>query len=357
MTRPSTRPPAMRGLRPHELRRALSKEPPGQLYFCVGEEPYLAAEALGLLRGAAIGMEDLFNYHRFEAGDTPIDEIIAAAATLPVFAPRRLVVLTRAEALKTEEQETLAAALDTPAPTTCLVIIAAKADQRRRLFSSLPQRAVVINCQPLLERELPAWLNGQATALGLQLAPEVVHALIEQTGTSLHALVNEMEKLRVHAVGGESPTPLKIGPEALAQLTAHGRHHSVFELTDAAGERRLADALVIARHLLDEGEQPVGLVAVLTRHLRRLWLAKGSLDQGDTPAALATRLGVMPRYAESLTRQAAGFEAPHLQRLLARCVVADAQLKGGRLLKGQVIESLLIEVCRGLPGPLMVTPV
>jgi DNA polymerase-3 subunit delta len=354
----------MRGLRPHELRRALSQQPPGQLYFCVGEEPYVAAEALDLLRGATIGMEDLFNYHRFEAGETPIDEIIAAAATLPIFAPRRLVVLTRAEALKTDEQEALAAALDAPAPTTCLVIIAAKADQRRRLFSSLPQRAVVINCQPLLERELPAWLNGQAAALELQLAPEVVHALIEQTGTSLHALVNEMEKLRVYgsaraealAQPGGEVTLLKIGLEALAQLTAHGRQHSVFELTDAAGERRLADALVIVRHLLDEGEQPVGLVAVLTRHLRRLWLAKGGVDQGDTPAALAKRLGVMPRYAESLTRQAAGFGAPHLQRLLTRCVVADAQLKGGRLPKGQVIESLLIEVCRGLPGPLMVTP-
>jgi DNA polymerase-3 subunit delta len=223
---------------------------------------------------------------------------------------------------------------------------------------------VVINCQPLLERELPAWLNGQAAALGLQLAPEVVHALIEQMGTSLHALVNEMEKLRVYgsaraealAQPGGEVTLLKIGLEALAQLTAHGRQHSVFELTDAAGERRLADALVIVRHLLDEGEQPVGLVAVLTRHLRRLWLAKGGVDQGDTPAALAKRLGVMPRYAESLTRQAAGFGAPHLQRLLTRCVVADAQLKGGRLPKGQVIESLLIEVCRGLPGPLMVTP-
>jgi DNA polymerase-3 subunit delta len=358
----------MRGLRPHELRRALGKQPPGPLYLCVGEEPYVAAQALDLLRAAAVGTDDLFNFDRFEAGDTPIDAIIAAAATLPVFAPRRLVVLTRAETLKTEEQEALAAALDAPAPTTCLVIVAAKADQRRRLFSSLLERAVVINCRPLLERELPAWLIAQAEALGLRLAPEVGHALIEQTGTSLHALINELEKLRAHA--GTAPstrtdaaaqrgahTPLvMVGLERLAQLTAHGREHSVFELTDAAGERRLADALVLARRLLEQGEQPVGLVAVLTRHLRRLWLAKGAGGQRDTTAALAARLGVMPRYAESLARQAAGFDAPHLQWLLTRCVVADAQLKGGRLPKAQVIESLLIEVCRGLPGPLMVTP-
>lgn len=349
----------MRGLRPHELGRTLKKQPPQPLYFCLGEEDYLAAHALELLRAAAVGPEDFFNYQRFDAGGSPMVEIINAAATLPAFADRRMIVLTRAEALPADEQALLAAHLETLSPTTCLVVTAAKADQRRRLFSVLLQRAVVINCQPLLERELPAWLNSQATALGLQLSTEVVHALVEQTGTSLHALTNELEKLRAHTAGLESHThaaPVKIELEALTQLVAHGREHSIFELTDAVGDRRLGAALLIARRLLNQGEQPVGLIAMLTRHLRRLWIARCALDAGQAPAALAQRLGVMPRYAETLSRQAAGFTSRQLQRALARCLVADAQLKGGRLPKEQVVEWLLVEVRQGLPGPLMVTP-
>ncbi len=372
------RPAAGRGLRPHELRRALGKQAPGPIYFCLGEEPYVTAQAIELLRDAAVGPEDLLNTERFEAG-APMMSILTAAAMLPAFAERRLVVLTSAESLTADDQELLTAYINDPSPSTCFVVAAAKADQRRRLFSLLLQRATVVNCQPLLERELPSWLNGQATAMGLQLTPDVAHALIERTGASLHALTNELEKLRTYGsaraealaqTGGDAPLPLKppsqthvsstsvpvkIELDALTQLTAHGREHSIFELTDAVGERRLADALVLARHLLDQGEHPVGLLTMLTRHLRRLWLARCAADAGQAPAALAQRLGVMPRYAETLHRQSAGFTSRRLQRILTSCVTADAQLKGGRLPKEQVVELLLLEVCREWPGPLMAT--
>jgi DNA polymerase-3 subunit delta len=343
-----TRATAIDGLRPHALRRALGAQPPGPLYFCPGEEPYVTTQVIGLLRAAALGPEELFNYDRFDAAETPVDEIITAAMTLPAFAARRLVIVTGAEALDADEQESLAAYVDNPSPTTCLVVTAAKADQRRRLFALLSQRAVVVNCQPLLERELPVWLNGQAAAIGVQLAPEVAHALLEQAGGSLHTLTNELEKLQTIGTS--------ITLDDLAQLTVHGRTHSVFELTDAAGERRLADALTIVRRLLVQGEQSVGLVAMLTRHLRRLWRAKCAIAGGETPSGLSRRLGVMPRYADTLGRQAKGFTTPELQQALAQCLAADAQLKGGRLPKEQVIEWLLIGICQRAAGPLLTVP-
>ncbi|MEW6324801.1 MAG: DNA polymerase III subunit delta [Nitrospirota bacterium] len=340
--------PAARGLRPPDLRRALSRQPPGPLYFCLGEESYLTEQAIDLLRAAAVGDgDDLFNVERFEAGAL-MTSVLTAAATLPAFAQRRVVILTRADALTAGDQDRLAGYVEAPVPTTCLVIAAAKADQRRRLFSLLQQRATVINCQPLFERELPGWLMGQAAAMGLQLAPEAAHELLERTGTSLHALINELEKLRAHGV--------TIDLAALTALTSHGREHSVFELTDALGERRLADALALARRLLDHGEHPVGLTTMLIRHLRRLRLARCAADAGVPPAELARRLGVMPRYADTLSRQANGFTADQLTRALACCLTADAQLKGGRLPKEQVVDLLLLEVCGDWSGPLMAAP-
>jgi DNA polymerase-3 subunit delta len=344
------------GLRPHDLRAALKKSPPAPLYFCLGEEPYLIAQALDLLRAGTVGPDDVFNYQRFDAGEASITDMLTAVATLPAFAERRLVVITHADALPAEAQASLLAALDTLSSTTCLAITAAKADQRRRLFIGLNQHATVVNCQPLLERELPAWLSSQAAALELQLEPDAAHALIEQTGSSLHALVNELEKLKLHA-GGNSPAGRTvITLDALQAVASRERDRSIFELTDAVGQRRCAAALTIVRRLLDQGEQPVGITVMLTRHLRRLWLTKSARDAGASPADLARRLAVAPRYAETLSRQVAGFTADELRRGLAHCLTADAQLKGGRLPKDQVVDGLILELCGKLPGPLMVRP-
>jgi DNA polymerase III subunit delta len=345
-----------RGLRPHELRGALKQSPPALLYFCVGEEPYLMTQALDLLRAATVGPDDLFNYQRFEAGDAPLTDMLTAVNMLPAFAERRLVVIARVEVLAAEAQASLLAALDTLPPTTCLAITAAKIDQRRRLFVWLNQHATQINCQPLLERELPAWLNSQAAALQLQLAPDVAQALLEQTGSSLHALVSELEKLKLHAGQSGQAMLTTITLEGLHALSARERNRSVFELTDAVGQRRCAAALAITRRLLDQGEQPVGITVMLTRHLRRLRLAKAALDAGASPADLARRLAVAPRYAETISRQVTGFTHAELRRAMTCCLTADAQLKGGRMPKECVVDGLILELCGKLPWPLMVTP-
>ncbi len=351
-----TRSTSTRGLRPHDLRAALKKSPPAPLYFCLGEEPYLITQALDLLRASTVGPDDLFNYQRFDAGDASMTDMLTAVATLPAFAERRLVVIADVDSLLADAQASLLAALDTLPSTTCLAITAAKADQRRRLFVWLNQHATVINCQPLLERELPAWVNSQAATLELQLAPDVAHALLEQTGSSLHALINEMEKLKLHSGQDAHAGRTVITLDALHAVASRERDRSIFELTDAVGQRRGAAALAIVRRLLDQGEQPVGITVMLTRHLRRLWLAKAAREAGASSADLAQRLAVSPRYADTISRQVAGFTSAELQQGLAYCLTADAQLKGGRMPKDQVVDGLILELCERLPGPLMVTP-
>jgi len=351
-----TRQAAGRGLRPHQLRAALKQSPPAPVYFCVGEEPYLMAQALDALKTALVRPDDLFNYERLDAAEIPVADMLTSVETLPAFVDRRLVVITHAEALTADAQASLLAALDTLPSTTCLVITACKIDQRRRLFSWLTQHAVTVNCQPLLERELPAWLISQAAALHLHLAPDVVPALLDQAGSSLHALVNELEKLQWHAGPPVESARTAITLEQLRSVAARERDRSIFELTDAVGQRHGAEALVIVRRLLDQGEQPVGLTMVLTRHLRRLRLAKAACDAGATPADLARRLAVAPRYAETLCRQIAGFTRADLRRAMAACLTADAQLKGGRMPKELVVDGLILELCGAMAGPLMVTP-
>lgn len=351
-----------RGLRPHQLAALLGKQPPAPLYVCLGEESYVAEQALRLLQQSVVGTElREFNDSRFTAGEAPAAEIVNAALTLPAFADRRLVVVTQAEALTSDDQDTLLSYLEQPASTTTLVFVSAKVDQRRRFFSRLLERATIVNCQPFFERELPGWVQEQAAALGLRLSPDALQLLIERNGAALHLLSNELEKLRVYAsAGGGAGAPatgaINVTVGDVQAVSSGGRGHSIFELTDAVGSRQLQQALTVARNLLEEGEYPPALVTTLTRHLRRLWIAKSVLEAGGSTSSLASRLGVAPRYVETLKRQSDRHTRRGLEAALARCLTAEAQLKGGRLPKSLAVELLIVELCSNTLGKLAATP-
>ena len=62
---------------------------------------------------------------------------------------------------------------------------------------------------------------------------------------------------------------------------------SVFELTDAVGERDVARALRVLHRLLGSGETPLGVSAMLGRHVRALIGARALAARGMSPDAMA----------------------------------------------------------------------
>src|SRR5262249_3648758 len=83
---------------PAELARELAERGPRRAYLLAGAESLLREDALAALRRAVIGDGDpAFLLDRFDGSAAP-GELTDALHTLPVIAPRRLVVLEEPEA-------------------------------------------------------------------------------------------------------------------------------------------------------------------------------------------------------------------------------------------------------------------
>src|SRR5438270_12678497 len=126
----------------------------GPVYLILGEDDLekaaLASEFADLVDEGLRA----FNVERIHAGDYTTGDklldgvggIVAAARTLPMMVPRRVVVVLQAETLLTPKRESEAAARATeqldaifkqPEPTTTLVLIAASVDKRSPLYRTL----------------------------------------------------------------------------------------------------------------------------------------------------------------------------------------------------------------------------
>ena len=170
------------------LRKQLAAGETDPLYMLVGaddlEKSAVASEFADMVE------EDLraFNVERVYGGETKVDALIDAALTLPMMAPRRVVVITEAEKLlmpKREskaseaEQERLEAFIKDPPRHATVVFVCGPIDKRRRVIQLLLKVAHVVDCGTIeSEADAQRWVKARATREKVTLEPAAVAELI-----------------------------------------------------------------------------------------------------------------------------------------------------------------------------------
>lgn len=316
--------------------------PPAPVYLVHGAEDLLRADALAAIAGAVLvpGLE-AFNDDRFEGAACDLAALVGAARTLPVMTERRLVVVRGADRLAAEKLEALTAYLDDPNPTTCLVLEAAKVDLRRGPFNKVKAVGHIVACAPPKERGAADWLVARARDLGSPMAREAAEFLAAYTGTSLGVLAAELDKAAAFAGSGR---PIDL--DTVSETAAGGRVASVFELTDALGDRRAGAALAALATLLVGGEPPLRVQSMIVRHFRQLWRAREALAGGaGGSAGLASALGVPPFVADKLKAQARRYRDAELGAAFVAFARVDLDLKGGAASDRRTLEDEVLSLC------------
>ena len=317
--------------------RHLKSEDLLPVYALIGTETVLVREAVQILRSRALTQAPDFNRDEFRAVETPIEQVLQAAGTLPMMAPCRWVLLEDVHKLRAKENEPLLAYLTSPSPTTVLCLAGEKLDLRRKLGQQLNKGKHLFGFEPPKQRELPGWIRGRAEQRGYEIEPAAAHLLADVIGTDLGGIDMALEKLWTHTGGAG-----KITHDDVEAVVAPTRVHSIFELTDAIGSRDLGRASLLLRNTIDGGESGLRVLAMVTRQLRQLLRIK-SLGTAS-PSQIAREVGVPPFLVDSLKRQAARYEEGEIATALYAASRADLRMKSTRLAHGVVLDRFLVEM-------------
>jgi len=301
-------------------------------YLLAGEEPLLRDDALAALRAAAHpgGASD-FDLDRFEGGALDAATLVDALGTLPVMAPRRLVIVNEPEAKRSasrgvaEAIAELTASLQ-PGGSALLVVVAARPDRRLRWVKAFGSS--VIDCAaPTRARDIAAFVRAEADRQQVRLARGVAELLAERTGPQLMLLRQEIAKLGLLAGPGAPVTPAHV-----AAGTPDVAEQPIWDLTDAIGEGRAADALHALTHLIHSGAAPPLVLGALVSHFRRLLrVANGG------------RVAAPPFARKKLESQAGRYGTRRLRVSLDAIHETDLALKGAGALRPELaLERLVI---------------
>ncbi|MHC1698505.1 MAG: DNA polymerase III subunit delta [Geobacteraceae bacterium] len=311
------------------------------LYYLYGDEPYLMEKCIQQLleRLVSADLRD-FNLNVYYGTESKGDQIAATAATLPMFASWRVVVVKKADALSAASLEVLSSYVKNPSPSTCLLLQGEKIDQRKKFFTDIKKNGELVEFKRLYENQLPTFIRNEASLRGRKIEPAAAEMLVYLVGNNLQELISELEKAILYV--GEAREILVSHIRAIVSDT---RINSVFEFTDALGEKKLDKALRSLDSLLSDGEAPLLVLAMVTRHYRQLWKVRELLEKRTPAQEIGKIAGINPYFLQGIVAQAKNYSLVELRRVFESIFLIDGALKSGGGKPSVLLEKFLMDVC------------
>ncbi|HEX9697385.1 MAG TPA: DNA polymerase III subunit delta [Actinomycetota bacterium] len=290
----------------------------------LASDEFVASEALDRLRAEAAA-EGLAG-EEIDPGDP--QALLYALDTQSLFGGGRLVLVRAAETLDADAQDAVEAWSKNPAEGVALVLMASGV-AASKLAKRFPANAIV-KAESVPPWKAAEWAVRRAKEKGRRLSGPAAAALVESVGSDLRDLAAAIDRL----VETTKAATIEIDQ---VQERFTGVESKVYQFVDSVFDRDLPLARKRLHGLLDQGENPIGLLAALGRQLRVIAFVAGG--DGRAPAAIAKDLGLKGEGpVKRAMRQARGFTPARIAR--AYRVMSDADLA----MKSEEDDPLVLEL-------------
>jgi DNA polymerase-3 subunit delta len=255
------------------------------------------------------------------------DEALERAQTMPMLAPRQVIIIEDAELIEKLGDESreeiiagLTAYLASPAPFSVLLIEAKALDGRQKFRKLLDEKALLVELT-IGPESAAALATQMAKELGIEIDRAAASLLAESLNFEPARIHMEIDKLAAYALDRKRITTGDV--EALVKAACK---NTVWQLADMLASKQRASALEFLDNLLREGEDPVRLIGALAFRYRKLVEARG-LPRTMNGYQASRILGMSPGDAEGALRNAHRVSKADLIAGLVALADADSQLK------------------------------
>jgi DNA polymerase-3 subunit delta len=321
-----------------------AKAKPLPLYVVHGDEDFLKRQVLLALRALVLGPEgDDFGLSVYAGDSAVFATVLDELHSVPFFSPRRLVVVENADPFVSQHREALEKAL-AKLPSTGTLVLEVKTWKTTTRLAKMIDAAATIACTAPKPYTLPAWCIQRASAqYGKQLARPAAELLVELVGPEMGQLDQELQKLAAYVAAKNS-----IEEADVDRLVGSSREENTWKIFDAIAEANAAEALRILDGLLDQGQEPLGILGAFSWQLRRLAQVNRLHQQGQPLAdAMAAAGVVQPFQARGLEQQLRHLGRRRADRLYDWLLQTNTGLKGRSTLPERtLLERLVIQLAR-----------
>jgi DNA polymerase-3 subunit delta len=268
---------------------------PGLILVLYGADELGLRRRLGQLKEEADGGTGMLatNLTVVSGRDAKVHEIVGPAMSPPFLAPKRLVIVdalldryeqgNQRQPRSLDPVQPLLAALAAGVPDSSMLVFTGGAGKRNALIERLRKTpGVQVEEHPELKGDqLLRYIREEAAARGVRFrgGPEADPArmLANMLGSDTLGIANELDKLALYTMGRD------VTPEDVGKVCAAEREASAFDFVDGVMDGNPRAAFAALQSLRKQGENPQGVLALLTDGYRTSATVLDLLEDGATP--------------------------------------------------------------------------
>lgn len=326
-----------------QLKSDLAAGTVGTLYVFYGEEGYLKRHYLNQLKELCGGPFEAFNTVFLDGEQVSVQSLSDAVDSIPMGSEKKLVVVRDYKLMQPtgDLKEYLPKLLAELPDYICLVFyfdtMEFKPDKRLNLWKILESKGQVIEFAQSSAASLIPWVKRHFYEHGKIIETPECDYLLFLCGTSMENLLTEIDKI---AAGTPQERIDKGDIDALGSRVLEA---TVFELTDCLLEKQYSKGLLILRDLFDMKQEPVAVLAAITKQMQRLYGAKLAMVKGKGESEIAQILGFKSAYpARRLIQNARRCSLDYLRWVQKLCLETDLALKSNLPDPQRSLELLLL---------------
>ncbi len=314
----------------------------GNVCYLSGDDPFFTEEATDFIKDKKLDESSRdFNYEVFYGHETGMGHILNIIRTFPITAKERLVIIRQAHQLRDTDWKILSPILIKPVSSTFLVFTGDKPDRRKKIIKKILESMTHFHFTRPYEREFPKWIKSICKKHSVEIEPDVPDLLLQIVGPNLMDLKNEILKLG-HYTGRNK----KVSPPDVMTVTSRIKLQNIFDLTDAIGRKDQARALLCLADLIENGQNEVGIVAMVHRHIRLLRQTIIGQKKDLPHRELASFAGVPPFLLKEYLSQTRFWSEQKIKKTYNLLCDTDRALKSSPLSNHIWLEHFIIQTCQ-----------
>lgn len=277
----------------------------------------------------------------------------------------------------TNDAELLIEWLEGELPKSCVLIFiySGSVDGRSRLVKAIKRVGRHVSFtrlesgQSLREDKLFQGVQRKLDGFGKKMTPGAFHLLRKRTSNDMGLIFEELDKL-IAFVGEKT----QIDERDIQTLVVNSSFDSIFALMDAIGKKSTSQALSSLHSVLNSGEPPIKVNALIARQIRLMLQAKLLIENGNLKSTVvrmsfqsfvdtvfkaptAKLADLLPQSAQlnlfkqnpyaayKVIQSSPYFGIKELTTAMEKVLEADIHLKSSQLDSESIIEQLVHELC------------
>jgi len=256
---------------------------------------------------------------------------------------------------------------DLPLSNIVVFTVNEPVDERDKLVKAIEKVGIIVDFS-LQQDEVYKWVSNKLSEYNKKITSDAMRILRDRTGDSIRLISEEIEKI-VAYVGQKQ----HINIDDIKQVVTWSRDENIFTFTDAIAKRNVSLALLSLHRLLNDGEPPIRINAMIIRQIRLMLQAKLLVEQeiikssavrmryddfknyfSKLPSSASQQLPESrqhnllkqnPYAAYKILQSIDQFSTDELIKYMEILLKADIQLKSSESSPKTVLEQVIFDLC------------